>query len=91
MRRFHFAMFAPLMTPCNTSVFLPYCKPHLPQVASSRAVPTRPNERLTFALTLKNSAPTPALRSMKSPFTTGRPAVPRTVVTPDVMLNGGAE
>ena len=28
---------------------------------------------------------------MNSPFTIGRPAVPWTVVTPEVMLNGSAE
>ena len=40
---------------------------------------------------VKNALPVPALRSMNAPFTTGRPAVPCTVVTPEVMLNGGAE
>ena len=45
----------------------------------------------TRAFTLKKSLPTPAFRSMNSPFTIGRAGVPWIVVTPDVMLNGSAE
>ena len=49
------------------------------------------NDRLMRAPSEKNAVPSPALRSMNSPSTIGRPAVPWMVVTPDVMLNGGAE
>ena len=43
------------------------------------------------ALAEKKSLPTPALRSMNAPSTTGRPAVPWIVVMPETMLNGSAE
>ena len=49
------------------------------------------NVRLTRRLRLKKSLPSPALRAMNAPLTIGRPAVPCTVVSPDVMLNGSAE
>jgi hypothetical protein len=49
------------------------------------------NARLSRTLMLKKSGPSPALRSMNAPFTIGLPAVPWTVVTPDVMLSGSAE
>src|SRR4029077_1196463 len=47
--------------------------------------------RLTRRLRLKKSGPVPVFRPMNSPSTTGRPAVPAIVVTPDVMFNGRAE
>ena len=47
--------------------------------------------RLTRVLKLKKSLPVPVLRPMKPPFTSGRPAVPWIVVTPDVMFSGSAE
>ena len=43
------------------------------------------------AWVLKKSLPTPAFRAMNWPLTIGRPVVPCTVVTPDVMLKGSAE
>src|SRR5688572_25355237 len=46
--------------------------------------------RLTRAPRLKKSLPLPAFREMKAPSTIGRPAVPCTVVTPDVTLSGSA-
>jgi hypothetical protein len=48
-------------------------------------------EQLARRLVVKKASPTPALRGMKAPSTIGRPAVPCSVVTPDVMVNGAAE
>ena len=40
---------------------------------------------------MKKSLPIPTFRPIKTPFTTGLPAVPCTVVTPEVMFNGSGE
>src|SRR3954451_511761 len=62
-----------------------------PSATASSFTPWRSaNARLTLRLRLKKSGPVPVLRPMKSPLTTGRPAVPAIVVTPDVMFSGSA-
>src|SRR5262249_32304375 len=61
--------------------------------SSASALSWRPrgNVRLRRRFSVKKSGPVPALRGMNAPFTIGRPVVPCTVVTPDVMLKGSAE
>ena len=59
---------------------------NIPTSASKCARPAV-NVRPTRSPRLKKSGPTPALRAMKAPSTIGRPAVPCSVVTPEVMLN----
>src|SRR3954471_4560963 len=59
-------------------------------IASVRRLPSE-NPRLTRRLRLRYGVPRPAFLSINAPFTIGRPAVPWTVVTPELMLNGYAE
>ena len=59
--------------------------------ASSFTGPPSANVRLSRRFRVKKSGPVPALRAMNSPSTIGRPAVPWTVVTPEVMLSGSVE
>lgn len=51
----------------------------------------RRKARLILAFTVKKGLPFPAIRSMNAPLTIGRAALLWIVVTPEVMLNGGAE
>ncbi len=62
------------------------CGRGIRRVRTRTPLPTA-NARLTRRLTLKRSGPSPSFRSMNARFTIGLPAVPCTVVTPDVSGN----
>src|SRR5262249_48583857 len=77
--------------PCTVTTFVRLVRLKPSTSPSTRARRPSTNARLSRMPTVKKSGPMPALRGMNWPSTTGRPAVPWIVVTPEGMLNGSAE